>query len=116
MRKMVRKADSKGRERVIQDIETVEQAVKAERDVEMGYFHTIDENVLLWIATEEDMIQSYTKLLLNTDNRTKKDTFKKIIEQSKRHLLTLTEIRKGLGKIASDEQRHARMLEALREK
>jgi len=104
----------KGRERVIKDIETVDQAVKAEKDVEIGYHGAIDENITYWLAVEEDIIESYTKLLKNTDNRKIKNTLTKIVEDSKNHIRMLTSIKKAFNKIASDEHRHAELLEGLR--
>src|SRR5208337_2504374 len=110
---MGEKERRKGRERVIRNIETIEQAIKAE-NVEIGYHHAIEENVLFWIATEEDIIESYSKLLKGTDNKKIKATLTKIIQDSKNHVLMLTEIRKRFSSIASDEQRHAKMLEDLK--
>jgi rubrerythrin len=104
----------KGRERVIVDIETVDQAVKAEKDVEIGYHGAIDENITYWLAVEEDIIESYTKLLKKTENTKIKNTLIKIIEDSKNHIRILTSIKKSFDKIASDEHRHAKMLEELR--
>jgi len=104
-----------GRERVIRDIETVDEAIKAEKDVEVGYHGAIEENVLLWLATEEDIIESYSKLLKKSESRKIKTTLTKIIEDSKKHILMLTSIRKSFDKIAADEHRHAKMLEELRE-
>lgn len=103
----------RGRERVIADIETVDQAAKAEKDVETGYHGAIDENITYWLAVEEDIIESYTKLMKNTDNKKIKNTLAKIIEDSKNHIRMLTSIKKSFNKIASDEQRHAKLLEGL---
>ena len=103
-----------GRERVIREIETVEEAIKAEKDVEVGYHNAIEEHILLWLATEEDIIESYSKLTKNSESRKIKTTLTKIIEDSKNHILMLTSIRKSFDKIASDEHRHAKMLEDLR--
>jgi len=111
---MSERKTGKGRERVIQDIENVDQAIKAEKDVEVGYHNAIEENVLLWLATEEDIIESYSKLVKNTDSRKIKTALTKIIDDSKNHILMLTSIRKSFDKIASDEHRHAKMLEDLR--
>jgi rubrerythrin len=105
----------RGRERVIADIETVDQAVKAEKDVEIGYHGAIDENITYWLAVEEDIIESYTKLMKNTDNKKIKNTLTKIIEDSKNHIRILTSIKKSFDKIASDERRHAELLEDLRQ-
>ena len=104
-----------GRERVIRDIETVDQAIKAEKDVEVGYHNAIEENVLLWLATEEDIIESYTKLMKNSESRKIHTTLGKIIEDSRNHILMLNSIRKSFDKIAADEHRHAKMLEGLRQ-
>jgi len=111
---MSEKKSGAGRERVIRDIETVDEAVKAEKDVEVGYHNAIEEHILLWLATEEDIIESYSKLIEKSESRRIKTTLTKIIDDSKNHILMLTSIRKSFDKIASDEHRHAKMLEGLR--
>jgi rubrerythrin len=105
----------KERERIIQDIVTADQAVKAEKDVESGYHGVIEENLTYWLAVEEDIIESYTKLAKQTDSKKMKTTLASIIEDSKNHIRTLTSIRKSFTKIMNDEQRHAKLLEELRE-
>ena len=110
---MSEKNSGTGRERIIRDIETVDQAIKAEKDVEVGYHNAIEENVLLWLATEEDIIESYTKLIKKSDSSKIDATLSKIIEDSKKHITMLTSIRKSFDKIVSDEHRHAKMLEGL---
>ena len=101
-------------ERIIEDIRTVDQAIKAEKDVESGYHAVIDENLSYWLAVEEDIVESYTKLIKNTENKKTKSTLTKIVADSKNHVQMLTSIRKAFNKIMSDEQRHARMLEELK--
>jgi rubrerythrin len=105
--------ESGGRERIIKNIETVEQAVKAEKDVEMGYHGVIEENISYWLAVEEDIVDSYTKLMKQTDSRKIKTTLAKIIEDSKNHIRILTSIKKSFNKIMTDEQRHAKLLQEL---
>lgn len=103
----------KGRERIIRDIVTVDQAIKAEKDVESGYHGVIEENLTYWLAVEEDIIESYTKLAKQTNNKKIKTTLTNIIEDSKKHIRMLTSIRKSFTKIINDEQRHAKLLEEL---
>lgn len=105
----------KGRERIIQDIQTVDQAIKAEKDVESGYHGVIEENLSYWLAVEEDIIDSYSRLVKQTDNKKIKTTLTKMIEDSKNHVRILTSIRKSFTKIMTDEQRHAKMLQELEE-
>jgi rubrerythrin len=104
----------KGRERIINDIETVDQAVKAEKDVEIGYHGVVDENITYWLAVEEDIIESYNKLLKQTDNKKIKTVLARIIGDSENHVRILTSIKKSFNKIMQDEQRHAELLESLR--
>lgn len=74
----------------------------------------IEENLIYWLAVEEDIIESYTKLAKHTENTKIKTTLAKIIEDSKNHIRILTSIRNSFTKIMSDEQRHAKLLEELR--
>ncbi|HXY83269.1 MAG TPA: hypothetical protein VEH56_06065 [Candidatus Saccharimonadales bacterium] len=104
-----------GRERILKDIETVDQAVKAEKDVESGYHGVIDENIAYWLAVEEDIVESYTKLVAKTKNKKIIATLTRIIADSKNHIRMLTSINKAFTKIMKDEQRHAELLESLRE-
>ena len=101
----------KGRERILKDIETLDQAVKAEKDVESGYHGVIDENITYWLAVEQDIIDSYTKLAKQSQDRKEKTTLSGIVDDSKNHIRMLTSIRKAFDKIMTDEQRHAKLLQ-----
>jgi len=103
----------KGRERIIADIETIDQAVKAEKDVESGYHGVIDENITYWLAVEEDIVESYTKFLNETDNPKIKSTLTQIVEDSKKHIQMLKSIRNSFNEILEDEQRHGKLLQEL---
>jgi rubrerythrin len=103
----------KGRERIIKDIETLDQAVKAEKDVESGYHGVIDENISYWLAVEQDIVDSYTKLANQSEDKKAKSTLTKIVEDSENHIRMLTSIRKTFDKIMEDEHRHAKLLEEL---
>ena len=50
------------RARIIADVKTMEQAEKVEETIRTGYAETIIENILNWIAVEEDLSASYEKL------------------------------------------------------
>ena len=104
-----------GRERIIKDVETLDEAVKAEKDVESGYHGVIDENISYWLAVEEDIVESYTKLAKKSKNRKVKTTLNRIIDDSKNHIRMLTSIRKAFNKIMADEHRHAALLQELAE-
>jgi hypothetical protein len=112
------------RERIITEIETVDQAVKAEKNVEIGYHGVIDENIAYWLAVEEDLIESYTKLLKKTvpfqelkqtGCEKMKTTLTTLVRDSENHVRMLTSIKKSFTTIVNDEHRHAQLLETLRE-
>lgn len=47
--------------RIIADIETMEQAERVEETIKTGYVEPIIENLVSWIAAEEDLSASYEK-------------------------------------------------------
>ena len=96
--------------RVIKDIETLDQAIKAEQDVESGFHSVIDENIAYWKAVEEDVIESYTKLAERIQNEQVKRTLASIIEDSRKHRKALEDVTTTLNAIIKDEKRHAKML------
>ena len=113
----------KGRERIITEIETLGQAVKVEKNVEIGYHGVIDENTAYWSAVEENLVESYTKLLKQeipfhelkqTGNEKMKTTLTTLVRDSKNHILILKSIKNGFTKIMNDKHRHAQLLESLR--
>lgn len=113
---MSKEATGEGRERIIKDVETIDQAIKAEKDVESGYHGVIEENISYWLAVEEDIVDSYTKLAKKSRSKTVKTTLSKIIKDSENHIRILTSIRKSINRIMTDEQRHAAMLQELADK
>jgi len=50
------------RDRVIIDIEGLEEAAKVEETVNTGYLDTIKDNLAHWIAVEEDIVDSYSRM------------------------------------------------------
>jgi len=103
-------------ERIVPDIDTLDQAVKVERDVLSGYERVIDENISYWIAVEEDIVDSYTKMATRSDEVKTKATLGNLMEDAREQIEVLRSIRENFRKIAADEERHAKILEELVEK
>jgi rubrerythrin len=102
--------------RVISDIKTLDQAIKVEQDVESGYYSVIHENVSYWIAVEEDVIDSYSKLMETSPGTELLKTLQEIVEDSKKHRSMLTHISSTLDLIVEDEKKHEKMLSELKSK
>lgn len=101
------------KERIIHGIANLSQALKVERDVLSAYQMVAEENLSYWLAVEEDMVDSYNKLLKQTNEERTKSTLTKIIEDSRNHIEALESIRESFRKISADAQRHVDMLQEL---
>jgi hypothetical protein len=92
------------RERVIVDIDSLGQALKVEQTIRTGYCEPIAENILQWIAVEEDLANSYHKIVDKSENPELKKALIELEEESRRN----TELLHSLLK--SDENlREARL-------
>jgi len=103
----------KGRERIVKDIETLQQALKLEKAVKQGYYTVVAEYISYWLGVEEDTVDSYIKLLEQTDNEKIKSTLAQIVEDSKNHMRILRSTRESLDRIVSDGLRHTNLLREL---
>jgi rubrerythrin len=103
------------RPRVIKQIETFDDAVKVERDVESGYDRVIDEHITYWIAVEEDIVDSYSKLIAKTENPKIRTILSDIVADSRRHAEMLRSVAETFRKIMLDEEKHARLIQQLAE-
>jgi len=101
------------RPRVIKQIETFDDAVKAERDVESGYDRVIDEHITYWIAVEEDIVDSYSNLIAKTENPKIRTILSDIVADSRRHAEMLRSVAETFRKIMLDEEKHARLIQQL---
>jgi len=99
-------------ERIVPNIENLEQAIKVERDVLSGYQSVIEENISYWIAVEEDIVDSYTKMANRSENKLR-TALTTLVEDSKEQIEVLRSIRENFRKIAAEEIKHGKMLEEL---
>ncbi len=99
------------RERVIVDIEEFEQAAKVEEMVNTGYCDTIKDNLVHWIAVEEDIVDSYARLAGKAGDKTGKG-LENLVTDSKETLFMLREL---LNSFESLSQRRASRIRAIRD-
>jgi hypothetical protein len=100
-------------QRVIPEIESLDQAMRIVRDVELAYHRTIEENISYWWAVEEDILDSYTKLMNSTDNERIKSALSKIVPELQGHVEVLESMRESFRKIMSDVRHHGELLQTL---
>ena len=101
------------RERIITKIETLAHALKVERDVVSAYEGTVEENLSYWLGVEEDIADSFTKMMNAAENQRTKSALADFVTDTKHHIEALESIRESLKKILAEDQRHVRVLEGL---
>lgn len=101
------------RSRIIKKIENFEDAVKVEMSVESGYHGVIDEHISYWIAVEEDVAESYSKIAGRTEDTRVRTVLEKIVSDSRKHAQMLKAMLGTFDKIIKDEEEHTRLLRGL---
>ncbi len=104
------------RERVIVDIETLDQALKVEETVKTGYCDVIIENIVQWIAIEEDLKNSYDRLSEKNSQRSSKEALLEFAKASKENKDSLNHFLKLFEDFSSKKVRQIERLKALKAK
>lgn len=91
-------------ERVIKEINTIDQAIKVEENVVRGYYNSIRDAINEWILVEEDIAESYQKF--------NDPLLSKFAEESKNTINTLSRI---LNEINTIMEARNKRIETLRE-
>jgi hypothetical protein len=84
------------RSRVIVEFSSTGDAKKVEETVKTGYAETSIENLVQWIAVEEDLVDSYGKLAESAKDTASRDAFRKLREESSDNIKELSGILKSL--------------------
>ncbi len=83
------------RERIISEVETVEDAKKLEETVKTGYAEASIETLSNWIAVEDDLAASYERMAAKQGDPSKKGVFDQLARESKANVRALSELRRS---------------------
>ena len=95
------------RKRVIVDIVNLEQALRLEQTVRTGYCEAITEDLVAWIAVEEDLAASYEKLSGTYSKQEMKEAMLQLSEKSKNkvgELNGLLKVVSGFSAVAKEKE------------
>lgn len=98
------------RDRIIADIESLEQALKVEETIRTGYCHPIIESLLAWIAVEEDLVSSYGKMAKVGYARDLDEPIRKLSVESKENAEQLHRLVKMIEDFAETSERRQRLI------
>ncbi len=102
------------RQRIIKEVQSLDQALKVEKDVASAYGEMIKENISYWLAVEQDMIDSYTEMMSDTQDGAINAALSRIVEDSRGHVEVLESMKESFSKMVRDEERHAKILQGFR--
>ena len=83
------------RERIIAEVETVEEAKRVEETVKTGYIEPTVETIVNWIGVEEDLASSYERLATKKDNASLRGAFLRLASESKANMTALADLKKS---------------------
>ena len=101
------------RERVIVDIENLKQALKLEQTVRTGYCDPIAENLLAWIAVEEDLAGSYEKLSERESKQDLKNAMKDLAVESRNNAVLLQQLLNSVDEFGKARDQRQRLIKSL---
>lgn len=95
------------KDRMIAEIESLEQARRVEETVKTGFAEAIQEELVNWMAVEEDLAGSYQKMEASGEEAALREFAARLRRESEENLKSLAEILDKLK--ALDVQRAKRL-------
>lgn len=101
------------RERVIVEIETLGDALKVEETIKTGYCDAIAENLVQWIAVEEDLANSYQKISDKSSDPQLKKSINNLVAESRENIILLNSVLKSIEEFGKARDLRERQIERL---
>jgi hypothetical protein len=101
------------RERVIVEIENLDQALKVEQTIKTGYCDTIVDYLLQWVAVEEDLANSYVDLIEKSKSEETRKVLAELEQESRQNIARLHTLLKTAEEFSEARTRRERMIENL---
>lgn len=98
---------------MIVDLKTLEQAEKVEESIKTGYIDAIMENLVNWLAVEEDLSESYEKLSKALATPDERETANELFVLSSSDVEVLRMRLQGLEGLDSERQKRIRLVRRL---
>ncbi|MDG6907023.1 MAG: hypothetical protein JRN20_14720 [Nitrososphaerota archaeon] len=101
------------RERVIVEIETLGDALKVEETIRTGYCDAIAENLVQWIAVEEDLASSYQKISNKSADPLLKKSINELVAESRENITILNSMLKSVEEFGKARDLREKQIERL---
>jgi len=87
------------RERIIAEVDSVEDAKKIEETVKTGYAESSIETLTIWMGVEEDLASSYERLASKEKDPARRSAYQRLGAESKANIQKLSGIRGSLEEL-----------------
>ena len=102
-----------GKERLIADVNTPEEAKKVEETVKTGYLEATIDTLVNWIGVEDDLASSYEGLASKAQTPAAKAAYKQLCDESRRNIEQLTGLQRSLEGLDRARVQRLKLLESL---
>jgi hypothetical protein len=102
-----------GKERLIAEVKTAEEAKKVEETVKTGYLEATIDTLINWIGVEDDLADSYESLASKAQTPAAKAAYKRLCDESRKNIEQLTGLQKSFESLDRARVQRLKLLESL---
>ena len=102
-----------GKERLITEVNTAEEAKKVEETVKTGYLEATIDTLINWMGVEDDLANSYEGLASNAQTPAAKAAYRRLCDESRKNIEQLTGLQKSLESLDRARVQRLKLLESL---
>jgi hypothetical protein len=103
-----------GKERLIVEVNTAEEAKKVEETVKTGYLEATIDTLINWIGVEDDLADSYEGLASKARTPAAKAAYTRLCDESRKNIEQLTDLQKSLESLDKAQVQRLRLLASLK--
>ena len=102
-----------GKERLIVEVNTAEEAKKVEETVKTGYLEATMDTLINWIGVEDDLADSYEALASKAQTPAAKAAYKLLCDETRKNIEHLTGLQKSLESLDRAQVQRIKLLASL---
>jgi hypothetical protein len=102
-----------GKERLITEVNTAEEAKKVEETVKTGYLEVTIDTLINWIGVEDDLANSYEGLASKAQTPAAKAAYRRLCDESRKNIEQLTSLQKSFESLDRARVQRLKLLESL---
>jgi hypothetical protein len=102
-----------GKERLITEVNTAEEAKKVEETVKTGYLEVTIDTLINWIGVEDDLANSYEGLASKAQTPAAKAAYRRLCDESRKNIEQLTGLQKSFESLDRARVQRLKLLESL---